>query len=82
MVWAEKVMGRSGHGPKWLWAEMTYEYCTGFMFLMQIMPTSHYLDFGAMLDRTGPIRIWGYMQLPLPEIPFLEMVVPWLLPIV
>ena len=22
MVWAEKVMGRSGHGPKWSWAEM------------------------------------------------------------
>ena len=23
MVWAEMVMGRNGHGPKWLWAEMT-----------------------------------------------------------
>ena len=22
-VWAEMVMGRNGHGPKWLWAEMT-----------------------------------------------------------
>ena len=23
MVWVEMVMGRNGHGPKWLWAEMT-----------------------------------------------------------
>ena len=23
MVWAEMVMGRNGHGPKWLSAEMT-----------------------------------------------------------
>ena len=23
MVWAEMVMGRNGHGSKWLWAEMT-----------------------------------------------------------
>ena len=23
MVWAEMVMGRNGHGPIWLWAEMT-----------------------------------------------------------
>ena len=23
MVWAEMVMGQNGHGPKWLWAEMT-----------------------------------------------------------
>ena len=23
MVWAEMVMDRNGHGPKWLWAEMT-----------------------------------------------------------
>ena len=23
MVWAEMVMGRNGHGPNWLWAEMT-----------------------------------------------------------
>ena len=23
MVWAEMVMGRNSHGPKWLWAEMT-----------------------------------------------------------
>ena len=21
--WAEMIMGRNGHGPKWLWAEMT-----------------------------------------------------------
>ena len=26
MVWAEKVMGRNGHGPKWLWAEMTSDH--------------------------------------------------------
>ena len=25
MVWAEMVMGRNGHGPKWLWAEMTID---------------------------------------------------------
>ena len=23
ILWAEMVMGRNGHGPKWLWAEMT-----------------------------------------------------------
>ena len=23
MLWAEMVMCRNGHGPKWLWAEMT-----------------------------------------------------------
>ena len=26
MVWAEMVMGRNGHGPKWLWAEMTSDH--------------------------------------------------------
>ena len=23
ILWAEMVMGLNGHGPKWLWAEMT-----------------------------------------------------------
>ena len=23
IIWAEMVMGRTGHWPKWLWAEMT-----------------------------------------------------------
>ena len=23
ILWAEMVIGRNGHGPKWLWAEIT-----------------------------------------------------------
>ena len=23
ILWAEMVIGRNGHGPEWLWAEMT-----------------------------------------------------------
>ena len=29
MVWAEMAMGRNGHGPKWLWAEMTSDRANG-----------------------------------------------------
>ena len=31
MVWAEMVMGRNGHGPEWLWAEMTSDPLQSYM---------------------------------------------------
>ena len=29
-VWAEMVFGRNGHGPIWLWAEMTSDPCLSY----------------------------------------------------
>ena len=39
-LWAEMVMGRNGHGPKWLWAEMTSDPC------------EHYIHFPTFLFTT------------------------------
>ena len=45
MVWAEMVMGRNGHGSKWLWAEMTSDLLfllnkvsLSFIFIIATMP--------------------------------------------
>ena len=35
MVWAEMVMGRNGHGPKWLWAEMTSDQLRNTIIIVQ-----------------------------------------------
>ena len=35
-LWAEMVMGRNGHGPKWLWAKMTRNHFIVFLKMHQI----------------------------------------------
>ena len=69
MVWAEMVMGRNGHGPKWLWAEMTsdhrderYNYRSG----MKDLWTFRDLDFSrVVLSRPtiGPFATWYFSHL-------------------
>ena len=52
MVWAEMVMGRNGHGPKWLWAEMTRDQVNSYLFLV-----NSYLIFGQLV----PTRVNSYL---------------------
>ena len=57
MVWAEKVMGRSGHGPKWLWAEMTGQYMAGprpqlislYSLIIFVMPPTFLTDIAGFV---------------------------------
>ena len=51
MVWAEMVMGRNGHGPKWLWAEMTSDR-------MGLLPEKTRVSGGRAADLD---RLWETM---------------------
>ena len=57
MVWAEMVMGRNGHGPKWLWAEMTSDRPD--LSRLTRFPGSVSRDTAPYLLESFGIRLWS-----------------------
>ena len=65
------TMGRNGHGPKWLWAEMTrnhYKYMSQLMFVsLQMPPTSKRVNTTA----TARLR-QDYMRIMKDPVPYVR----------